>query len=85
MISILGITQLPVAKLRNIVQGITYNLNNRYDKLKESNYFIQNALAFIATVDSVLKQTDVLPELKEGFKCQNKDYHLATACILEHT
>ena len=83
--SILGIKRLPVAKLRNIVQGITYNLNNRYDKLKDPNYFIQNALAFITTVDSVLKQTDILSDLKEDFKCQNKDYCLPTACILEHT
>ena len=58
VIDLLGLKKLPQLNLNNVVQGITYALNNSNKKINDKNFYTQNALSFIYTVKNVLSVTD---------------------------
>lgn len=57
-VSALGIKKLPPFNFENIINGIVYNVNNLSKKAVDKNFYQQNSLAFIHTINNILKMTD---------------------------
>lgn len=82
VIDLLGLKKLPQLNLNNVVQGITYALNNSNKKINDKNFYTQNALSFIHTVENVLFVTDHKCDLP-AYKDKNPKDYISEACIKE--
>lgn len=84
VVNVLGIKGLPPYNLTNVVQGILYGQNDYIQKLEDLNYYKQNALAFIKTVESILITTDRNTELEKALKIKRRKNYLSSACMIDH-
>lgn len=81
--SLLGLKKLPLFKPDNVVQGITYGLNNIDKKINNDNFYKQNAVAFIQTVNNLLQATESNKDIP-FFKDKDPKDYITEACIKEH-
>ena len=78
--SLLGLKKLPLFKPDNVVQGITYGLNNIDKKINNDNFYKQNAVAFIQTVNNLLQATESNKDIP-FFKDKDQKEYITEDCI----